>query len=222
MQTMFFSEDSPPAESTVTERGFFDKFSEEFLDSMMYLPRCANGRSLKKITLRDINPDTLLYYDLAQYSNLLAFLDLSQCAPCRVKSASSCQLKILKYGTSYPLQKILNDILSFRVVVEEFPRLTNIPEYFKIADLTQSKSVDDGYRGLHLYYLGDNRTLPIEIQIWQSADYVLNKFLHDKVYKQYPASVGYAVVNAVAGIPREDFSSEMLDEILYGVLNKSI
>lgn len=223
MHTNLFSDDSlAPCSITLQDKRLFNKFSPEFLESVAYIPQCTKGRSLKKITLRDVDLNVLLYCDLSQYTGKLASINMPQYEPYRVKSVSSCKLKTLKYGTAYPVQKVLNDILGFRVVMDDFPHLDSIPEYFEIADLTTSKSVNDDYRGLHLYYLGDNRSLPIEIQIWKKSDYVLNKFLHDKVYKQHPASVGYAVVHAVAGIPREEFSNGMLDEILYGVLNKSI
>ena len=58
---------------------------------------------------------------------------------------------------------------------------------FRIADMSSGKAVDDGYRGVHVYYQKSGRHYPIEIQFNTLFDRQLNNWLHDYLYKKnYP------------------------------------
>ena len=57
--------------------------------------------------------------------------------------------------------------------------------------MTEGKSHDDGYRGVHIYYQKDNYHYPIEVQFNTLYDRQLNNWLHDYIYKKdYPDSTG--------------------------------
>ena len=58
---------------------------------------------------------------------------------------------------------------------------------FRIADMSSGKAVDDGYRGVHVYYQKSGKYYPIEIQFNTLFDRQLNNWLHDYLYKKdYP------------------------------------
>ena len=64
-------------------------------------------------------------------------------------------------------------------------------EPFYVVDRSLGKSIDDGYRGVHLYYQLDNYHYPIEIQFNTLFDRQLNNWLHDYLYKKgYPDETG--------------------------------
>ena len=67
------------------------------------------------------------------------------------------------------------------------------PEYFRVVDLRNGKKVDDGYRAIHLYYQRDNRTYPIEIQLWCGKDFHYNVWSHRSIYKYDTAETGKAM-----------------------------
>ena len=51
--------------------------------------------------------------------------------------------------------------------------------------------MDDGYRGVHLYFQLDSNHYPIEIQFNTLYDRQLNNWLHDYLYKKtYSNEVG--------------------------------
>ena len=53
--------------------------------------------------------------------------------------------------------------------------------------MTKGKAIDDGYRGVHVYYQKSGRHYPIEIQFNTLFDRQLNNWLHDYLYKKnYP------------------------------------
>ena len=74
---------------------------------------------------------------------------------------------------------------------------------FRIADMSSGKAVDDGYRGIHVYYQKSGKYYPIEIQFNTLFDRQLNNWLHDYLYKKdYPIEeiaekVGYKTASAV-------------------------
>lgn len=55
---------------------------------------------------------------------------------------------------------------------------------FRVADLSLGKAVDDGYRGVHVYYQRSSRCYPIEIQYNTFYDRQLNNWLHKYLYKR--------------------------------------
>ena len=48
----------------------------------------------------------------------------------------------------------------------------------------KSKSIDDGYRAIHIYFRNNPKCFPIEIQIWNQQDALLNFYTHDIIYKK--------------------------------------
>ncbi len=95
----------------------------------------------------------------------------------RIKSKDSC---IRKYNKFYPemrVEKVFNNILGFRMLVDNYNYLlkTKAIEKVRIVDLSHGKANDDGYRGVHLYYQKDHFHYPIEIQANTYYDRQSNK-----------------------------------------------
>lgn len=111
----------------------------------------------------------------------------------RIKSVDSC---IRKYNKFYPemrLEKVFNDILGFRMLVDSYDTLLEdeIPQEVRIVDMSSGKANDDGYRGVHLYYQPNHFHYPIEIQSNTYYDRQMNNWLHKYLYKRgYTDSVG--------------------------------
>ena len=59
-----------------------------------------------------------------------------------------------------------------------------LPEQFRISDMSHGKTIDDGYRGVHLHYQIDEFHYPIEIQFNTAWDLQFNLWLHKYVYKK--------------------------------------
>ena len=85
-------------------------------------------------------------------------------------------------------RQCFNDVLGFRLWYKEYP--TEFPDYFRVVDLRNGKQIDDGYRAIHLYYQKDNKTYPIEIQLWCEPDYTFNIWSHRHIYKYREPEVG--------------------------------
>lgn len=77
----------------------------------------------------------------------------------RVKSKDSCLRKYEKLYPEMRLEKIFNDVLGFRMLVNSYGTLLegNIPKEMRIVDMSQGNAKDDGYRGIHLYYQPSHR-----------------------------------------------------------------
>ena len=114
----------------------------------------------------------------------------------RVKSPDSIVNKYERYeSANRPVNKVFNDILGFRVLCDDYEELFKIESTtLKVVDMSKGKSIDDGYRGVHIYYQLDNFHYPIEIQFNTFLDRQLNNWLHDFLYKKdYPAKIGFTV-----------------------------
>ena len=97
----------------------------------------------------------------------------------RVKSLDSILLKYDRYYPDHQTRKVFNDILGvpgffaiamIRILEEESSQ-------FRIADMSSGKAVDDGYRGVHMYYQKSGKHYPIEIQFNTLFDRQLNNWL---------------------------------------------
>lgn len=102
---------------------------------------------------------------------------------------------LLKYDCYYPdyqTRKVFNDILGFRAFCDSYdPIFEGKTSKFRIADMTKGKTLDDGYRGVHVYYQKSGKHYPIEIQFNTLFDRQLNNWLHDYLYKKdYPIETG--------------------------------
>ncbi len=67
--------------------------------------------------------------------------------------------------------------------VDECLKRNSKYKIFKVNLYNNHKAKDDGYRAIHLYFRNNNRCFPIEIQIWNHEDALLNFYTHDIIYK---------------------------------------
>ena len=110
----------------------------------------------------------------------------------RIKSLESFLLKWDKNYPSSTLKHTANDILGIRYIINSYNDvdISNLKGNFKIVNMTNGKTNDDGYRGLHIYYEKDNFNYPIEIQFFTEYDAKFNSWLHDYVYKYHNNEYG--------------------------------
>jgi len=116
---------------------------------------------------------------------------------------------------------VFNDILGFRAFCDDYNELIALDSTrFRIVDMSKGKSIDDGYRGVHLYFQKDNFHYPIEVQFNTLYDRQLNNWLHSYLYKKnYPDMVGREMrIRYEKGMIR---SKEEFEEVLRDVLCNS-
>ena len=111
---------------------------------------------------------------------------------------------------------MFNDILGFRAFCDSYDQiLDGDSSQFRIADMSSGKAVDDGYRGIHVYYQKSGKHYPIEIQFNTLFDRQLNNWLHDYLYeKSYPIETG-----CIMREKYESGSKRIKIIILYGMNN---
>lgn len=155
----------------------------KLLDDLSY--KTNLGKSLRN-TLRKFDKENL--FD--ELSNVIEFFmesSLEEKLPYeqRVKSLQSCVLKYNKYYPSKEVEKVFNDILGIRIVIDDYSLFDalELPEQVRIADMREGKANDDGYRGIHLYFQKDHYHYPIEIQFMTASDKQFNEWLHIRTYK---------------------------------------
>lgn len=137
----------------------------------------------------------------------------------RVKSEDSCIRKYEKFYPEMRLEKVFNDILGFRMLIDSYNTLLEgeIPQEVRIVDMSNGKANDDGYRGVHLYYQPNHFYYPIEIQANTYYDRQLNNWLHKYLYKRgYSDSVGRMLRQEYENgkILREQEFEEVLKHVL--------
>ena len=170
-------------------------------------------RKFKKDAIFDEIESIIQFY---QESEVLEEIDLDY----RIKSKDSCLRKYQKYYPEMRLEKTLNDILGFRMLVNNYDDLIAELDMFKIriADMSGGKSIDDGYRGIHIYYQIDHSCYPIEIQANTYYDRQINNWLHKYLYKkEYPNAIGRILREKYeAGkIINEKMFKEELENVLF-------
>ncbi len=164
--------------------------SKDLLEQLSY--KSKQGISLKK----DIH-----YFDkealLEELKDMNRWLDknillVKTALDYRVKSMSSIARKYEKYYPDHQVRKVFNDILGFRAFCDNYEDILNgDSDIFRVADMSNGKANDDGYRGVHVYFQIDNSHYPIEIQFNTLYDRQLNNWLHEYLYKKgYDNSVG--------------------------------
>lgn len=103
----------------------------------------------------------------------------------RVKSLDSILMKYDRYYPNHQTRKVFNDILGLRAFCDSYDQiLEGKSSQFRIADMSNGKAVDDGYRGVHVYYQKSGKHYPIEIQFNTMFDRQFNNWLHDYLYKK--------------------------------------
>ena len=137
----------------------------------------------------------------------------------RIKSLDSILMKYERYYPDHQTRKVFNDILGFRAFCDSYEQiLEEKSPQFRIADMTKGKSVDDGYRGVHVYYQKSGRHYPIEIQFNTLFDRQLNNWLHDYLYKKnYPIEIGKIMRDKYESgfIRNEHEFKEVLNNVLF-------
>lgn len=179
------------------------------------------GKSLRN-TLRKFDKEELF----EELSNVIAFFtenDLEKKLPYeqRVKSLQSCVAKYNKYYPSKEVEKVFNDILGIRIVIDDYALFDelNLPETVRIADMRNGKAKDDGYRGIHLYFQKDHYHYPIELQFMTLRDKKFNEWLHIKTYKYISDNETGCQLRKLFDegkiISEDDFRKE-LEHVLFG------
>ena len=117
-------------------------------------------------------------------------------------------------------RKVFNDVLGFRAFCDSYDQiLDEDSSQFRIADMSSGKAVDDGYRGIHVYYQKSGKHYPIEIQFNTLFDRQLNNWLHDYLYKKsYPIETGCIMREKYeSGLIRNEHEfKEVLNNVLSG------
>ncbi len=95
-------------------------------------------------------------------------------------------------------------------------KLSEIPE-LRIADISEGKAHDDGYRGVHVNFQLSSNHYQIEIQYNTYYDRQFNNWLHKYVYKKnYDNSIGCHLreLYKSANILSEQDFKEALEHVL--------
>lgn len=162
--------------------------AEDVLSKISYTSKFK--QSLKTISLRKTPLQDILD-DIEIYRNEFALKLVTQdnIIGSRFKSEDSIMRKYEKtLWTGGGFKQCFNDVLGFRLHFKEYPAV--FPNYFRVVDLRNGKQVDDGYRGIHLYYQRDSHSYPIEVQLWCGEDYQFNIWSHKWVYKYMDPAMG--------------------------------
>lgn len=191
--------------------------SIEILDALSFESHL--GISLKK-NLHYFDKDSLI----TELITMTEWLDEQKILPdialdYRVKSLDSILLKYDRYYPDHQTRKVFNDILGFRAFCNSYePILEGESLKFRIADMTNGKAVDDGYRGVHVYYQKSGKHYPIEIQFNTLFDRQMNNWLHDYLYKKgYSSETGKVMREKYESgfIRTEHEFKEMLNHVLF-------
>lgn len=137
----------------------------------------------------------------------------------RIKSIQSARMKYARYYPDRQAGKTFNDMLGFRTMCNDYDEVLELSVYpnIRIADMSNGKSDDDGYRGVHAYFQLDNLHYPIEIQYNTYYDRQMNNWLHKYVYKRgYASGIGYCLRIAYENsiIRTEKEFREVLEHVL--------
>lgn len=195
-----------------------DGLSLELLSSLSF--KSELGISLKK-NLHYFNRDELLD-ELNRvrkwYTSLGVLADLP--VDYRIKSAQSISFKYDRYYPDHQVRKVFNDLLGFRSMVDSYDDILGAEEAcLKVVDLSCGKSVDDGYRGVHVYFTRKPGYYPVEIQYNTYYDRQINNWLHKHVYKRFDnPDIGFELrlVYERGYIHSEDDFVRRLDDVLSG------
>lgn len=165
--------------------------SIEILNTLAY--RSSLERSLKNSLRRFDKKElfnevsTMIHFHMG--IDILDVVDLDY----RIKSFDSCLRKYDKFFPEMQVEKVFNDILGFRMLVDSYDNLFygDVPDGLRIVDMSKGKAKDDGYRGVHIYFQPSHYHYPVKIQSNTYYDRQLNNWLHKYLYKRkYSDTVG--------------------------------
>ncbi len=138
------------------------------------------------------------YMDFLNNMNDLQFeiqkLNLSCKVTSRVKQNNSVQDKFKRYMASkhqfgeVPLKKCVNDIMGFRIVLNEFYTHDEVINFLKsnFQNIRVISADKDEYVAVHAYFItGDNKSFQWELQIWNKKDEKENLSSHYKYKQEY-------------------------------------
>lgn len=145
--------------------------------------------NLRKLYVRDVYGNTDFYDYVRTY---LEFLHTHvennfNAIVCRVKTCNSVEYKLVQYMKEshqygkIPVNKCLNDLMGFRVIVEPPTTYEQIKACSGIHRCTDSSK--GTYKATHLYLSMGNQLFPWELQVWNLCDRNINLLSH-KQYKQ--------------------------------------
>lgn len=190
--------------------------SVEILKELSYESKL--GMSIKK-NLHYFDKDILIkeLFDMAEwYDEQMILEDVA--LDYRIKSMESIMSKYDRYYPDAQVRKVFNDILGFRAFCDSYSSVLNLnKDNFRIADMSNGKSHDDGYRGVHVYFQKNSKCYPIEIQFNTLYDRQINNWLHDYLYKKdYPNEVGIKLrrLYEIGKIRSEKEFEEALENVL--------
>ncbi len=194
-----------------------DGLTIELLEKLSY--KSQLGTNLKK-NLHYFDKESLIeeltkvneWYDECEELHELA-LDY------RIKSIQSAIMKYDRYYPDHQARKVFDDLLGFRSLCDNYEDIFILREIkgFRVADMSNGKANDDGYRGVHVYFQVDGNHYPIEIQYNTYYDRQFNNWLHKYIYKKnYNNSVGLELRNLYesAKIRTEEDFKEALKHVL--------
>lgn len=138
----------------------------------------------------------------------------------RIKSIQSAMLKYARYYPDHQAAKVFNDMLGFRTLCDNYTDILEMPkqDHIRVADMSNGKAKDDGYRGVHVYFQLSNFHYPVEIQYNTYYDRQINNWLHKYVYKRkYNSSIGYHLRQLYENgeIRNESAFKEVLEHVLF-------
>ena len=72
----------------------------------------------------------------------------------RIKSLQSAMKKYDRYYPNHQARKVFDDLLGFRSLCDNYDgiQLLKAEKCFRVADMSEGKANDDGYRGIHVYF----------------------------------------------------------------------
>ncbi|MDN5343501.1 MAG: hypothetical protein PWP28_2381 [Oceanotoga sp.] len=154
-------------------------------------------KTIENFDINEVFDNMLSFYEIIEKYDINGIIDHFDSSEMnvsyRLKSLESLKIKWNKnIGKSKQLREVCNDSLAFRIIVNiEKERVLEIIEKvykydkgFEVVDFYKDhKSKDDGYRGIHLYFRFNPKSFPVEIQIWNRKDAILNYYTHEIIYK---------------------------------------
>ena len=68
------------------------------------------------------------------------------------------KISLTTYFPDHQARKVFNDLLGFRSLCDNYDEVLSLAslEGIRFADMTKGKAIDDGYRGIHVYYQRDS------------------------------------------------------------------
>ena len=138
----------------------------------------------------------------------------------RIKSIQSAILKYNRYYPDHQARKVFDDLLGFRSLCDNYEDILGLRAIseLRIADMSQGKANDDGYRGIHVYFQLDGSHYPIEIQYNTYYDRQFNNWLHKYMYKKnYDNCIGVKLRRMYESgkILTEQNFKEALEDVLF-------